>query len=161
MPTATPERIDERGARYAVDVEDNAATLVELASGAIGTILSSWATRVRRDDLLTFQIDGTKRLGHRRPAPLLDQTNAQTPRTAHFSIAIDLGIDYRAGWRRSPTPGRTKIPIASAGRISCAMSSTGAPMQADFAAGIRDVQFAEACYRSIKEEHGSSSHALS
>ena len=31
------------------------------------------------------------------------------------------------------------------------MSSTGAPMQADFAAGIRDVQFAEACYRSMKD----------
>ena len=60
MSTATPERIDERGARYDVDVEDNASTLIELESGAIGTILSSWATRVRRDDLLTFQIDGTK-----------------------------------------------------------------------------------------------------
>ena len=60
MSTATPERIDEQGARYAVDVEDTASTIVELESGAIGTILSSWATRVRRDDLLTFQIDGTK-----------------------------------------------------------------------------------------------------
>ncbi|MEA2979168.1 MAG: hypothetical protein QOF09_991, partial [Alphaproteobacteria bacterium] len=26
-----------------------------------------------------------------------------------------------------------------------------APMQADFSAGIRDVQFAEACYRSVKD----------
>jgi hypothetical protein len=26
-----------------------------------------------------------------------------------------------------------------------------APLQADFAAGIRDVEFAEACYRSMKE----------
>ena len=59
MATATPQRIDERGARYEVDVEDNASTLIELESGAIGTIISSWATRVRRDDLLTFQIDGT------------------------------------------------------------------------------------------------------
>ena len=65
MATATPQRIDERGARYEVDVEDNASTLIELESGAIGTILSSWATRVRRDDLLTFQIDGTKA----RPSP--------------------------------------------------------------------------------------------
>ena len=57
--TATPERIDESGARYAVDVEDTATTLVELASGACGTIMCSWATRVRRDDLLTLQIDGS------------------------------------------------------------------------------------------------------
>jgi predicted dehydrogenase len=41
---ATPERIDEQGARYAVAVEDSAATLVELEGGAFGTILSSWAT---------------------------------------------------------------------------------------------------------------------
>ena len=84
-----------------VDVEDTASTLIELESGATGTILSSWATRVRRDDLLTFQIDGTEGLGDRRPAPLLRRTtNAQTPRTAHFSIATDLNIDYRANWHR-------------------------------------------------------------
>src|SRR5262245_32244341 len=57
---ATPERIDEQGVRYDVAVEDSAATLVELENGAFGTILSSWATRVRRDDLLTLQVDGTK-----------------------------------------------------------------------------------------------------
>src|SRR2546430_14859567 len=58
--TATPERIDERGARYGVAVEDSAATLLELEGGAFGTIVSSWATRVRRDDLLTLQVDGSK-----------------------------------------------------------------------------------------------------
>jgi predicted dehydrogenase len=57
---ATPERIDEQGAPYAVAVEDSASTLVELENGAFGTILSSWATRVRRDDLLTLQVDGTE-----------------------------------------------------------------------------------------------------
>ncbi|MBV9970505.1 MAG: Gfo/Idh/MocA family oxidoreductase, partial [Xanthobacteraceae bacterium] len=41
--TAVPERIDEGGERYAVDVEDHAATLVTLASGAVGSILASWA----------------------------------------------------------------------------------------------------------------------
>src|SRR6516165_2798140 len=55
---ATPERVDERGERYGVAVEDSAATLLELEGGAFGTIVSSWATRVRRDDLLTLQVDG-------------------------------------------------------------------------------------------------------
>ena len=98
MSTATPERIDERGARYDVDVEDNASTLIELESGAIGTILSSWATRVRRDDLLTFQIDGTKGSAIAGLHRCWTTTNAQTPRTAHFSIATDLNVDYRANW---------------------------------------------------------------
>src|SRR5215471_3983373 len=52
--TVMPERVDEAGMRYAVDVEDQATTLVELASGATGTIVASWATRVRSDDLITF-----------------------------------------------------------------------------------------------------------
>ena len=98
LSTATPERIDERGARYDVDVEDNASTLIELESGAIGTILSSWATRVRRDDLLTFQIDGTKGSAIAGLHRCWTTTNAQTPRTAHFTIATDLNIDYRANW---------------------------------------------------------------
>src|SRR3546814_7362542 len=57
--TALPERVDEEGKRYTVDVEDAVSTLLELESGACGSIQSSWATRVRRDDLVTFQIDGT------------------------------------------------------------------------------------------------------
>src|SRR3546814_4134706 len=57
--TVLPERVDEEGKRYTVDVEDAVSTLLELESGACGSIQSSWATRVRRDDLVTFQIDGT------------------------------------------------------------------------------------------------------
>ena len=60
LSAATPERVDETGARYKVDVEDTASVLVELESGVTGIIASSWATRLRRDDLLTFQIDGSK-----------------------------------------------------------------------------------------------------
>src|SRR5262249_55733640 len=59
MATATPERRDEAGRPYRVDVDDTSLTLAETASGAVGSILCSWATRVRRDDLLTLQVDGT------------------------------------------------------------------------------------------------------
>ena len=76
--TAVPERIDEQGQRYGVDVEDAAATLVELNNGAFGTILSSWATRVRRDDLFTLQVDGTNGSANRRPAPLPRAPRAST-----------------------------------------------------------------------------------
>ena len=151
LSTATPERIDERGARYAVDVEDNAATLIELESGATGAILSSWATRVRRDDLLTFQIDGTKGSAIAGLHKCWTTTNAQTPRTAHFSIATDLNVDYRANWHEVVDSGPFKNPYRIGWENFLRHVATGAPIQADFAAGIRDVQFAEACYRSTKD----------
>ena len=146
--TATPERIDERGARYAVDVEDTATTLVELASGACGTLLNSWATRVRRDDLLTFQIDGSQASAVAGLHRCWMQSNAQAPRTAHFSIAVDLGIDYRAGWNEVDLPGPFRNPYRVGWENFLRHVAGGAPMSSDLAAGIRDVAFAEACQRS-------------
>ena len=151
MATATPQRIDERGARYDVDVEDSASTLVELEGGAVGTITSSWATRVRRDDLLTFQIDGTNGSAVAGLHRCYATTSAQTPRTAHFSIATDLNIDYRATWREVEDNGPFKNPYRIGWESFLRHVVYGAPMRADFSAGIRDVQFAEACYRSVKE----------
>ena len=148
---ATPERVDERGARYTVDVEDSAATLVELESGAIGAILSSWATRVRRDDLLTFQIDGTRGSAIAGLHKCWTTTNAATPRTAHFNIATDMGVDYRANWQESGDGGPFQNPYRIGWENFLRHLAAGAPLQADFAAGIRDVEFAEACYRSMKE----------
>jgi predicted dehydrogenase len=151
MTTATPQRVDESGARYDVDVEDNASTLVELESGAIGTILSSWATRLRRDDLLTFQIDGARGSAIAGLHKCWTATNAQTPRTAHFSVAKDAGIDYRSHWSEVEDLGPFKNPYRIGWENFLRHVAAGAPMQADFAAGIRDVQFAEACYRSVKD----------
>jgi predicted dehydrogenase len=151
LSTATSARIDEKGTRYDVDVDDNASTLIELENGAIGTILSSWATRVRRDDLLTFQIDGSNGSAIAGLHRCYTVTNAQTPRTAHFSIATDLNVDYRANWEEVADPGPFKNPYRIGWENFLRHLVTGAPMQADFAAGIRDVQFAEACYRSVKD----------
>jgi predicted dehydrogenase len=151
LSTATPERVDERGARYTVDVEDSAATLVELESGAIGAILSSWATRVRRDDLLTFQIDGTRGSAIAGLHKCWTTTNAATPRTAYFNIATDMGVDYRANWQEFADGGPFQNPYRIGWENFLRHLATGVPLQADFAAGIRDVEFAEACYQSMKD----------
>ena len=57
--THIPERVDERGETYAADADDAAYATFELEGGIIAHINSSWAVRVRRDDLVTFQVDGT------------------------------------------------------------------------------------------------------
>jgi predicted dehydrogenase len=54
-----PERVDEQGCTYVADAEDAAYATLELEGGAIVQVNSSWATRVKRDDLVTFHVDGT------------------------------------------------------------------------------------------------------
>jgi predicted dehydrogenase len=146
-----PERIDEQGNRYAVDVEDTATTLVEMASGAVGTIVCSWATRVRRDDLLTFQIDGIKASAIAGVHRCWAQTDVQTARTAHLSVSDDPGVDYRDQWIAVDDGRPYKNPYRVGWENFLSHVAADTPMQADFAAGIRDVQFAEACYRSAHE----------
>src|SRR5262245_33626888 len=149
--TATPERVDEQGGRYAVDVEDSCATLVALANGAVGTILSSWATRVRRDDLLTLQVDGTHGSALAGLHRCWTQAGGETPRVAHFSVMVDLGIDYRAGWQEVQGSGPYTNPYRVGWEEFLRHVAVDAPLRSDFAAGIRDVQFAEACHRSMRE----------
>ena len=152
LSTATPERIDERGARYAVDVEDSAATSVEMESGATGTILApgrrgcaattcspcrSTAPRARR-------IAGLHRCW----------TADQRADAAHRAFQHRDRSQHRlprATGPRSPSAAPYKNPYRVGWENFLRHVATGAPMQADFAAGIRDVQFAQACYRSMKD----------
>ncbi len=53
------ERIDERGQAYKADADDAAYATFQLQGGVIAQINSSWTVRVKRDDLVTFQVDGT------------------------------------------------------------------------------------------------------
>jgi predicted dehydrogenase len=57
--THIPQRIDESGNAYKADADDAAYATFQLEGGVIAHINSSWAVRVRRDDLVTFQVDGT------------------------------------------------------------------------------------------------------
>lgn len=57
--THIPERWDENDQRYKADADDAAYATFELEGGIIAQINSSWCVRVRRDDLVTFQVDGT------------------------------------------------------------------------------------------------------
>ncbi|MCB0116811.1 MAG: Gfo/Idh/MocA family oxidoreductase [Caldilineaceae bacterium] len=57
--THIPRRWDEQGKPYAADADDAAYALFELDDGVVVQSNSSWTTRVRRDDLVTFHADGT------------------------------------------------------------------------------------------------------
>jgi len=54
-----PERVDEAGKAYRADADDSAYATFQLEGGIVAHINSSWCVRVKRDDLVTFQVDGT------------------------------------------------------------------------------------------------------
>src|SRR5207248_2444936 len=54
--THIPNRVDERGKTYSATADDAAYATFELDHDIIAHINGSWCTRVRRDDLLTFQV---------------------------------------------------------------------------------------------------------
>lgn len=58
--THIPDRWDEQGNHYNATAEDAAYATFELEGGIIAQINSSWATRVNRDELVTFHVDGTE-----------------------------------------------------------------------------------------------------
>ncbi|KAF2095006.1 NAD(P)-binding protein [Rhizodiscina lignyota] len=58
--THVKERVDESGNVYKCTADDSAYATFELKNDVIVHFNSSWAVRVRRDDLLTIQVDGTK-----------------------------------------------------------------------------------------------------
>ncbi|MFT5893905.1 MAG: putative dehydrogenase [bacterium] len=54
------DRWDENSQHYKADADDAAYATFELEGGIIAQLNSSWCVRVRRDDLVTFQVDGTE-----------------------------------------------------------------------------------------------------
>ena len=102
--THIPNRVDEQGNAYKADADDAAYATFEL-SGADGPVIaqinSSWTTRVRRDDLVTFHVDGT--LGSA-VAGLTDcrtQARANTPKPV-WNPDVPQAIDFFAGWQKVP-----------------------------------------------------------
>jgi predicted dehydrogenase len=149
--TAIPDRLDEGGAPYRVDVDDTSLTLAELVNGAVGAITCSWATRVRRDDLLTLQIDGTGGSAVAGLHRCWMQSAAKTPTVRHFNPSLDIGADYRADWEAVAGSAAYTNPYRVGWENFLRHIVTGAPFASDLSAGIRDVQLAEACYRSVAE----------
>jgi predicted dehydrogenase len=99
--THVPERIDESGRRYAVDVDDSAYATFRLAGGVVAQINSSWCTRVRRDDLVTFHVDGSLGSAVAGLQKCWTQSRVNTPKPV-WNPDIAQPIDFRAGWQEMP-----------------------------------------------------------
>ncbi len=99
--THLPWRWDERGRKYRADADDAAYATFELAGGVIAHFNSSWCARVRRDDLLTLQVDGTHGSAVAGLRRCLTQSRDETPKPV-WNPDIVQPIDFYAGWREVP-----------------------------------------------------------
>ncbi len=99
--THIPRRWDEAGQPYAATADDAAYATFELAGGIVAHFNSSWCVRVRRDDLLTLQVDGTHGSAVAGLRHCWIQPYGATPRPV-WNPDIESPLDYFDGWQKVP-----------------------------------------------------------
>ena len=99
--THIPERVDEQGRKYKCTADDSAYATFELEGGVIAHFNSSWTVRVRRDDLLTVQVDGTHGTAVAGLRECWTQHYGNTPKPT-WNPDIAQPIDFLGGWAKVP-----------------------------------------------------------
>jgi predicted dehydrogenase len=100
--THIKERWDENGKPYACTADDAAYATFQLDEDIIAHFNSSWVTRVRRDDLLTLQVDGTKGSAVAGLRNCLIQPYEATPRPV-WNPDLEQPIDFYKNWIPVPS----------------------------------------------------------
>ncbi|GAB2750799.1 Gfo/Idh/MocA family oxidoreductase [Salinifilum aidingensis] len=148
--THIPERWDERGQRFTATADDAAYGIFELAGGAIAQINSSWATRVHRDELVEFHVDGT----HGSAVAGLHHCTAQhrnhTPKPVWNPDLVET-TPFRQQW--SPVPDNAEFDNGFKAQWEefIRFLSDDGHHPYDFLAGVRGVRLAEAALTSSRE----------
>jgi predicted dehydrogenase len=99
--THIPYRWDENGKKYKATADDAAYTTFQLKGNIVAHFNSSWDVRVRRDDLLTLQVDGTQGSAVAGLRRCLIQPYAKTPKPV-WNPDIPQPIDFFEGWEEVP-----------------------------------------------------------
>ncbi|WP_439597502.1 Gfo/Idh/MocA family protein [Falsiroseomonas sp.] len=144
-------RIDEAGKAYTADTDDAAYATFQLEGGVIAHINSSWATRVRRDDLVTFQVDGTHGSAVAGLQKCWTQSRVNTPKPV-WSPDTPQPINFYDGWQEIPDT----EPMPNGFRVQWELffkylAGEVATYPWDLLAGAKGVQLAEAGLQSWAE----------
>ena len=99
--THIKERVDESGNVYKSTADDAAYATFKLDKGIIAQFNSSWCTRVRREDLLTIQVDGTKGSAVAGLRECYIQHYNATPKPV-WNPDIPQPIDFFDNWTKIP-----------------------------------------------------------
>jgi len=140
--THIPRRWDESGKPYDCTAEDSAYATFELEGGAIAQFNSSWDVRVRRDDLLTVQVDGDAGSAVAGLRRCFLQPSAATPRPVWNPDAADLR-DYRADWLEVPDAEDYPNAFRAQWELFLRHAVRGDPFPWTLLEGAKGVQLAE------------------
>ena len=148
--THIPQRVDERGEPYAADADDAAYATFELEGGVIAQVNSSWATRVRRDDLVTFLVDGTHGSAMAGLHKCWTQHRVNTPKPV-WNPDVPQAIDFYATWDEVPDNQAYDNGFKVQWEMFLRHVAEDAPWPYSLVEGVKGVQLAELGLRSWKE----------
>jgi predicted dehydrogenase len=148
--THIPQRADEDGKPYKADADDAAYATFELADNVVAHINSSWCTRVRRDDLVTFHVDGTHGSAVAGLQKCLSQARVNTPRPV-WNPDIAQPIDFFDTWAEVPGLGHYDNGFKTEWEMFIRHLYEDAPFKWTLLEGAKGVQLAEAGLKSSRE----------
>jgi predicted dehydrogenase len=100
--THIDQRVDENGKKYKCTADDSAYATMVTDRNIICHFNSSWCVRVRRDDLLTLQVDGTNGSAVAGLRECRMQHSAMTPKPV-WNPDIDSPINFFENWPAVPS----------------------------------------------------------
>jgi predicted dehydrogenase len=146
--THIPERWDEAGKPYRATADDAAYGTLELENGIIAHINSSWEVRVRRDDLLTLQVDGTRGSAVAGLRDCWVQPYEATPRPV-WNPDLPNPLDFYGTWQKLPEQ-RCDNAFKAQWELFLRHVAVDEPFPWDLLEGAKGVQLAEAALESSR-----------
>lgn len=138
-----PRRWDEKGRPYECTADDAAYATFETKSGIILQFNSSWVVRVRRDDLLTLQVDGRKGSAVAGLRDCWTQRAEATPRPV-WNPDIEQAIPFFDGWQKVPEYASFENAFKIQWELFLKHVVAGEPFPWTLLEGAKGVQLAEA-----------------
>jgi len=145
-----PKRVDERGQGYAADADDAAYATFLLEGGVVAHMNSSWCVRVRRDDLVTFQVDGTLGSAVAGLTRCFTQHRVNTPRPV-WNPDEPQKIDFFKQWDEVPDDASYDNGFKIQWEDFIRHVVAGTPWNHDLVEGAKGVQLAELGLKSWAE----------
>lgn len=148
--THIPQRWDENNKPYKADADDAAYATFELEGGVVAQINSSWCTRVKRDDLVTFHADGTHGSAVCGLTRCWSQSRVNTPKPV-WNPDVPQTMKFNEQWQEVPDsqdyPNGFRLQWEQFIRHVC----EDAPFRWSLVEGAKGVQLAEAGLKSWQE----------